>query len=265
MKKSKAITNAIAGLAELLGWEAFDGEGVAEALSAALEDDAELAAEYTLISWQGALKDGTLVDFICSDDGKNGGFVLTKDKKTEPKRWLGALTATAEGKVTITDDNTKEAVSFTLVKATKDGAIAIDVEGYGKGAIVPMSAADWKRVAEAEKLAELYETAINWVGTFEDESLVVYMDTPDGSTGALVIGPKKGETKMWTGKVAKDGDKVTITDDDTKEAITITVTKTEEDGTLILESDDHGKGVLIQMTVGDWAALNEAVEAAKAK
>ena len=252
MTKSAAFTAAaIASLAETLGWEALEAEAEVEAL-----------AEDVLISWQGALEGGTLVDFIYSDDGKNGGFVLTKDRNTEPTRWLGTLSATPDGKVTITDDTTKDSVTFQLLKITEDAAITIDVEGYGKGAIVPMTAGDWKRVAEAEELAKLYETAVNWVGTFEDGSLVVYMDSPDGSLGALVIAPSGAkETKTWTGKVSNDNGKVTITDDDSKESITITTTKTEEEGGLLIQSDDYGKGVLIRMTVGDWVSINETLKA----
>ncbi|MBQ9043482.1 MAG: hypothetical protein IJ111_11810 [Eggerthellaceae bacterium] len=218
------------------------------------------SAEDLIVSWQGALVDGTLVDYISSDDGANGGLVLEK-QGTEPKRWLGAMTTTNDGKVTITDDTSKEAISFTLSDITEDGAVLIEVEGYGKGAIVPMTAADWARVAEAEEIAKSLETEINWVGILDSGSLFVYMDNDDSTVASLAIAPLKDAgnvVKTWSGNVTKaDDGKVTITDEDTKEAISFTTAKTDEDGSLNVEIDGYGKGVAVKMTYGDYLALSE--------
>ena len=223
---------------------------------------ASASAEETLISWQGALVDGTLVDYISSDDGKNGGFVLTK-KNAEPQRWLGAMTTTEDGKVTITDDNTKEVVNFTLTGATRDGAVTIDVEGYGQGALVPMTAADWKRVAEAEELAKTLGTVVNTMGVFEDGSLVVYMQNQEGTDAAVAVMPK-GATQMktWTGKTSTAADgKETVTDSETGETFTYTWTENPNDGTIAINADGYGKGLLVKMTVADWMLLDEAAKA----
>ena len=123
-----------------------------------MTDKIDASAEETFISWQGALVDGTLVDYISSDDGKNGGFVLeNRMKGEEPKRWLGTRSVDADGKITITDDGTGASICFILGEKPEDGALLIDVEGYGKGALVPMTAADWQRVAEAEELRKNLE------------------------------------------------------------------------------------------------------------
>ena len=281
MAKSKIIAIAAsAALVAMLGLCACGGQSASSSAkssassSAATSSSASASsstaatnasaqsAEKTLVSWQGALVDGTLVDFISSDDGKNGGFVLTKSNSAEPKRWLGAMTIAEDGKVSITDDTSKETISFTRTGVTTDGAVTIDVEGYGKGALVPMTAADWQRVAEAEKLAETLGTVVNWVGVFENGSLVVYLDNESGSKAAVAITPKNStETKIWTGSVTTaDNNKVTVTDDKTKQEITLTVTKVANDGSLAIESEGYGKGVLVQMTVADYMALDELLK-----
>lgn len=241
--------------------EASSSEGSSSSSSSS-SSSTPTSAEDILISWQGALVDGTLVDYISSEDGKNGSLVLSQANAKEPLRWLGAMTTTDDGTVTITDDQSKETVSFQLDSVTREGAVTIDVEGYGKGALVPMSAADWQRVAEAEETAATLGTTVNWVGAFEDGSLAVYIDNEAGTQAALAIQPAKSTAmKTWTGAVtATDDGKVTITDDTTGEAITITVTRATEDGSLIIESDEYGKGVLVQMTVADWMALDEVTK-----
>ena len=103
-------------------------------------------------------------------------------------------------------------------------------------------------------------------GQQKGEIALLIGDVIDGSQGALVIAPEgSADMKTWTGKVSNADGKVTITDDKTKESITVTVTKAEDDGALTIESDEHGKGVLVKMTVGDWMALNEKAKDSKAK
>ena len=229
------------------------------ASSSAANSSATPSAEELIVSWQGALTDGTLVDYISSDDGKNGGFVLTKDANQEPKRWLGAMTTSNDGKVTITDDTSKETVNFTLSGVTQDGAVLIDVEGYGKGALVPMTAADWQRVAEAQAAAEVLGTVVNSVGVFEDGSLIAYTENQDGTEAAVVVLPKGSkEMKTWTGKATTDANgKETVTDDKTKETFTYTWTENKDEGYTTIDADGYGKAVLVKMTLGDWAVIEE--------
>ena len=259
MVKTKFIAiAAAAALAAMLGLSACGGQ----ASSSAASSSATPSAEELIISWQGALTDGTLVDFISSDDGANGGLVLTKDANQEPKRWLGAMTTTADGKSTITDDTTKETINFTLTGMTEDGAVTIEVEGYGKGAIVPMTAADWARVAEAEELAKTLGTVTNTVGTFEDGSLIVYVENQEGTEAFVGIVPKNStEMKTWSGKTttAADG-KETVTDDQTKETFNYTWTENAEDGTINIVADGYGKATLVKMTVADWLVLDEVAK-----
>lgn len=275
MAKTKFIVvAAIAALAAMLALSACGGSAAsssaksssaAASSSTASSTSSSASAASTLVSWTGALVDGTFVNYVSSDDGKTGAFVLTKAKGADSKTWAGAMTLTSDGKVTITDDKTKEVINFNLIGASKDGTVAIEVEGYGKGAVVPMTAADWQKVAEAEAIAETLGTTVNWVGAFEDGTIMVYMDNESGSKAAVsTVKAKTKETKTWAGNVTTaEGGKVTVTDDKTQQAITLTLTKVAEDGTLVVNSDEYGKGVLVKMTVADWMALDELAKAKK--
>lgn len=143
--------------------------------------------------------------------------MLTKDATTEPKRWLGVQTTSEDGKVTIIDDASKESVSFTLVALANDGTAVIEVDGYGKGALVPMTAADWKKVAEVEELGKTLGTVVNTIGVLDDGSIIVYVESADASKAVVGLMPKgSNEMKVWSGEAttAADG-KETVTDEKT--------------------------------------------------
>ncbi len=255
---ASSSTSAASTSSEATSSAAVTSEATTSAAATSSASASSVSPEEVLISWQGALEDGTLVDFINSEDGTNGGFVLTKSNAEEPQRWLGAMTTTADGKITITDDTSKESISFTLTELTDDGAVVIEVEGYGKGALVPMTAADWQRVAEAEEYAKALGTTVNTFGAFEDGTLMFYTENTEGTDAAVVIMPAgTTEMKTWTGKAttAEDG-KETVTDDQTKETFSYTWTD-NNDGTQTIVADGYGKATLVKMTVGDWAILDE--------
>lgn len=109
------------------------------------------ADDEAIISWQGTLEDGSQVDYISSADEANGSLVIESADPTQSKSWLGSKTSTADGKQTITDDETKETVTFTLSDVADDGTMQIDIEGYGKGTLNPLTAADWAKIAEEEE------------------------------------------------------------------------------------------------------------------
>jgi len=241
---------------------ATSGAAAAPSSAAVSEIESSVLAELTVVSWQGALADGTLVDYISSEDGTNGGFVLTKDDTTEPKKWLGAMTTTEDGTVTITDDATKESVSFKLVGITEDGAVAIEVEGYGKGALMPLTAADWQRIAEVEELSKVLGTTVNTIGLLDDGSLMVYIENTEGTKAVVgLVQQGSDEMKVWAGEAttAEDG-KETVTDETTGETFSYTWTENAEDGTVNIDADGFGKGILVKMTVADWLILNELAE-----
>ena len=283
MAKTKFIAIvAAAALAAMLGLSACGGQASSSAASSSSGSSAaasssasassseaasssasasasSAAAEDTVVSWQGVLVDGTLVDFISSDDGKHGSLVITKDSAQEPKRWVGEMTTSDDGKATITDDTSKETINFALTGFVKDGAMLVDIEGYGQGALVPMTAADWKMVAEAEELAKTLDAKVNSIGVFEDGTLMFYAENEESTEGFVAILPKNAtEWKTWTGKATTDENgKETVTDDKTGETFSYTWTKNNEDGTLAIEADGYGKAMGVEMTVADWMLLEE--------
>ena len=146
-----------------------------------------------------------------------------------------------------------------MVDIIDDGTVAIAVEGYGKGALVPLTAADWKKVAEVEELGKTLGTVVNTIGVLEDGSIIVYVESADASKAVVGLMPKgSDEMKVWAGEAttAPDG-KETVTDEKTGETFSYTRTENAEDGTVNINADQYGKGVLVKMTVADWLILDE--------
>lgn len=210
-----------------------------------------------IISWEGALEDGTLVSYMESDDGKNAAIAITPAGASEAKTWSGAETAPEDDKVTIVDDKTKETISFTLTSVTEDGAVTIDIEGYGKGVIVPFTKKDFEDMNAFQAAVEEGDAIVDWNGAFEDGTLVSFIESEDGTQAALSITPAgSSEAKRWMGAETDTGDnKVTITDDTTKESITLTLTKASADGTAEIEVEGYGKATIVPFTVNDYVVL----------
>ena len=124
---------------------AIDTTGTDDATSDTQADDE------AVISWRGTLEDGSQVDYISSADEANGSLVIESADSSNTDRWLGAKTTDADGKTTITDDETEETVTFTLSDVADDGTMGIDIEGYGKCTLNPLTASDWAKIAEEEE------------------------------------------------------------------------------------------------------------------
>jgi len=56
-----------------------------------------------------------------------------------------------DGTITITDDTSKESISFKLSDATEGNAKVIEADGYGKGVLVQMTVADWMELGKELK------------------------------------------------------------------------------------------------------------------
>jgi len=238
---------------------ATSGSDSTTSSSSASESASPASAEKFLVSWQGTLADGTLVNYIISDDDKNGGLALTKDGTAEPKKWLGAMTLAEDGTATITDGTTKETVSFKLGALAEDGTVAIDVEGYDKGEIKPLTAADWHIAAAIEELGKAPGTTVNTMGMLEDGSLMVYVENTEGTKAVVAVMPQgSGEVKTWSGAATTDENgKETVTDETTGETFSYTWTENPEDGTVEVNVDQYGKGALVKMVASNWMTLDE--------
>lgn len=277
MGKSKFIAIAAStALAAMLGLSACGGQAASSSASATASGSASAASsasasssaassssasdlETAKASWAGVLVDGTLVTYLENADGKHASFALTQAGSTENMTWTGEEVVSAGGKVAITDDKTKETVNFTLTTLTQDGVLAIDLEGYAKGALVPMTAADWKAIADAEEYAKSLNTTVNWVGALENATIISFASNDDATKSALSITPAgtNPTTKTWKGDTtATEDGKITITDDDSKQTVSLTITSISEDGTVGVDVEGYGKGTLVRMAVGDYALLD---------
>ena len=63
-----------------------------------------------------------------ADDGSHQG--------DNADTYSGKATTDANGKMTVTDEETGKAISFTMVE-NSDGTYDVDVEGHGKGTLKP--------------------------------------------------------------------------------------------------------------------------------
>ena len=218
-----------------------------------------------VVAWKGALTDGAIVTYVANDDGTKAALSIEPANGEKAKVWTGDMTTAADGTITITDDTSKEAVKFILAGMTGDGVALIDMspDGYGKGALVPLTAKDVQDLAEAEAAAQLLGTYVSSLGMFEDGSLIYYTESADGNQGVVAVLPKDTKTlKMWAGKAttAADGTE-TVTDDKTGETFNYTMTENAQDGTMDIEAPGYGKGKAVKMTVGDWLVIDELAKA----
>ena len=223
---------------------------------------AATADDKTIVSWDGLLTDGSIVSYMNSEDGKQAALSVTKPNSEDEKTWVGAAAINGD-KITITDDTTKEAITFTLTTLIENGAMAIEIEGYGTGALVPFTAADYKTLEEFQKTVDDFSQVVSWDGALEDGSLVSFMNSEDGKQAALSISQLGStETKTWMGSAAvTDDGKVTITDSSTKDTVTIKVNSTKEDGTAEIEIEGYGKGTVVQFTAADYQLIGQLEKA----
>ena len=213
-----------------------------------------------IVCWRGTLSDGAAVTYIESNDGKQAAIAI-EPEKSEPKTWAGELKVAADGKATIVDDDTKNEIHFVLDGITKDAVAVIDFsqDGYGQGALVPLTAEEAVELAATELIAEALGTYTNSLGMLDDGRVIFYTESQDKTEGVVAIVSKDGkDTKVYSGKLTTDANgKETVTDEKTKETFSYTWTENKDDGTIAIVSDEYGKGTLVKMTVGDWIALDE--------
>ena len=278
MNKTTAMgIAASAALAATLGLSACGGQPANSSSSAASSSSASASSSAStssssadateddnkIVDWDGALTDGTTVSYIESKDLKNAALSVTPAGSSEMKTWMGASTVVEEDgqvKQTITDDSTKESIVITWASLTKEGAVEIEIEGYGKGAVVPLTMADYKKIGKLQEALDKAKNAVDWEGSLADGTLVSYMENEDATQAALSITPAgTSQTKTWMGAASStpENGKVTITDDATKETITFTVVNFTEDAVFEIDIEDYGKASLVPVTADDYQKIAE--------
>lgn len=234
--------------------------------SSATSGSTSLASQLKkIVAWTGALENGSLVSYTGNKDGTQAALSIASAGSNDTKTWKGATTFTEENgtiKQSITDDATNEAINFTWTGMTKDLTLMIDIEGYGKGALVGITISDYRKLLEAEKYLEENVAVVGYEGALEDGSIVAYAINGDGTKAAIAITPAgTNEMKKWKGATTSTEEngnvKQTITDDTSKETITFTWTGITKDFTMPIEIEGYGKGALVAMSAADFQKLEE--------
>ena len=121
--------------------------------------ETELIAEAlgTYTNSLGMLDDGRVIFYTENQEGTDGVVaIISKDGK-DTKVYSGKLTTDANGKETVTDEQTKETFTYTFTENKDDGTISLVSDEYGKGTLVKMTVGDWIALEELDK--ELSKTA----------------------------------------------------------------------------------------------------------
>ncbi len=113
----------------------------------------QLATEFnnlddkTVFFWDGKLADGSSVDYVNDPSGKAFLSIIKADY-SDGAMWYGACTTSQDGKtVTITDDESKATVTFTITEST-DTTMKINITGYGEADLTAVTKADLVKLTE---------------------------------------------------------------------------------------------------------------------
>lgn len=110
-------------------------EGVVDtAVTAAVTEAVSQAADElskTVLYFEGDLANGLHVDYADDAEAKTAALVISNADLSDVKSWSGKVSVT-DGKTTITDDETKQTISFTATGDSKSSSIKLNIDGYGE-------------------------------------------------------------------------------------------------------------------------------------
>ena len=263
MLKNKIVTLGLAGVLAMSGLAACGNQATttsepAKTESAKTETSSTDVTGNTVVYWEGKLADGQEVAYMDDAANKAGTLSIMKSDASDGKAWSGKYT-TSDTKVTLKDDLTGDVVTFTVLSASDDtSTFKINIEGYGEATMKPVTADEFaKRVGN-----ELAKVTVYWEGTLADKSSVSYMDGGEDIESILSVANANGsDSKTWTGKAVKQDNKVTITDTQSKEAVTFTIL-TSSDSVMKLNIEGYGE-VELKPVSGSEAMKKAGDELAK--
>lgn len=237
-----------------------------KASSSAAEQAKEAAEAAKILYWQGTTSDGQEVVYSNDENTKTASLVIVKSDASDGQAWSGK-TIEADNKITIKDDSTSKAITYTVVETAPDGtSLKVNIEGYGDVNMKPITQGEFSKAAEgyitaaaAEAAAEaadaISKTTMYWEGTLSNGSTVNYMDDAENKEATLsVTNADMSDAKVWSGKVTVENGKSTITDGESKKTITFTVVSSDDKGgSQKLNIDGYGEVELKPVTGGDVA------------
>lgn len=111
-------------------------EGIVDtAVTAAVTEAATQAADElskTVMYFEGTLADGKSVTYADNAEAKEAALVISSADYSDVKSYAGKVTV-ADGKTTITDEETKQTISFTVVSGdSKSSTMKLNIDGYGE-------------------------------------------------------------------------------------------------------------------------------------
>lgn len=111
-------------------------EGVVDtAVTAAVTEAATQAADElskTVMYYEGTLADGQTVAYVDNAESKEALLAISNADYSDVKSYAGKVTV-ADGKTTITDEETKQTISFTVVSGdSKSSTMKLNIDGYGE-------------------------------------------------------------------------------------------------------------------------------------
>lgn len=297
MFKNKIVAAGLAVvLASPFGLAACGSKPAATEQSASSTNSAVKATEEgsTILYWEGALADGQSVIYTHDDTAQTAVLAIFKADGSSGKAWSGKYAQT-ENSVTISDEGTKEAVTLTVEDAVENTtSLKINITGYGEATLKPTTQSEFEKELEGivttavasaatevatEVADEASKTTFYWEGTLADGSTVDYMDSEEtrealknsktAEASLTITKADLSDIKSWNGKATAEGDKITITDEESKQTISYTA-KADGDSSLKLNIDGYGEVDLKPVTGGDIAneigqAVEEATQSSSAK
>lgn len=259
-----------AGLVACGGSSASGSASATAASSASTETAASTAEDSKIVFWQGTTSDGQNVFYSADDAAKTATLAVVKGDASDGKGWSGKTVEEA-GKITITDESTNETATLNVIELSPDyTSLKVNVDGYGEVSMKPITQGEFNKAVEgvvtavvaeaaAQAAEELSKTTFYWEGTLSNGSSVIYNEDIENKEAMLTISNADGsDIKSWTGTMATENGKTTITDKESKQTIAITKTPTDEKATTQkINIDGYGEVELKQVTGEDLAKQAE--------
>ena len=228
------------GLTACSSQQASDLESTEAASDVAVSGESAAAAPEAVLYWAGTLSDGRVVHNMFDATGENAVLSIANPDGSEAEVFSGKMTMTEDGKVTIVGVTDEDAATLSVVGIADDlSALKIDIEGYGEADMKPVTEAEF--TTETEQI--MADRIFYWEGALPD-GRIVYNMFDDVSENAIIciVKPDGTQEEYHEGKVAIDGDKVSVTGGVPMETITYTyVNRADDASSLKIDMEGYGE------------------------
>ena len=214
----KAETSAAEATSAAVAPAPADTSAAETSAPAASAADTSAAESSEILYWEGTLEDGSTVSYL--DNAIEGYAIMSvvKEDFSDGAVWAGFSTSDDNGLVTVTDAETQNTITYTIVDITPE-LFTIDITGYGQVELKPVTEADLKAyveefaaaAAEGEKYLEQLEGELENAGKELEKELENAGQELAGALAQLSAEFEKMDEStvlFWTGELA-DGTSIT--------------------------------------------------------